>query len=355
MTHPLLQLTADLIDIPSVSSEEAAIADWFERELGAIGRLEVTRVGNNVVARTNLDRGHRIALAGHLDTIPAKDNAKARIGGQVVYGLGASDMKGGLAVMLELARTVADPAVDVNYVFYARELGALEDNGLRELFARTPELVHADAAILGKPTDAVVEAGCQGTMTARVTLRGARAHSARSWLGRNAIHRLASLLSALEALATRKPVIDGCEFRESTQAVFVEGGVAGNVVPDAATVTINHRFAPDRSPQEAEEFLRRVSKVHMEDGDSFEIIDYSPGAKPDLRHPMMATFLGRNDILVRAKFGWTDVALFAEEGIPAVNFGPGDPALAHTQSDSIHETPLTMAYQGLEDLLRNGV
>ena len=355
MTHPLLQLTADLIDMPSVSFEEAAIADWFEAELQSIEGLEVTRVGDNVVARTNLDRKFRVALGGHLDTVPVNDNAKARIEGQVLHGLGASDMKGGLAVMLELARTVTEPAVDVTYVFYAREEVALEHNGLRELFAEVPELLQADVAILGEPTDAVVEAGCQGTMRARVTLRGTRAHSARPWMGRNAIHRLASLLSALEALATRKPVIDGCEFREATQAVFVEGGVAGNVVPDEATVTINHRFAPDRNAQEAEDFLRRVCAPHMEENDSFEVTDMSPGAKPDLRHPLMAIFLGRNDVLVRAKLGWTDVAFFAEHGIPAVNFGPGDPTLAHTQGENLNEIPLVMAYQALEDLLKNGV
>lgn len=355
MVHPLLQLTADLIDMPSVSFQEASIANWFEQELRSIDGLEVTRVGDNIVARTNLGRTHRVALGGHLDTVPASNNETARIDGDVVYGLGAADMKGGLAVLLELARSIATPAVDVTYVFYAREEVALEHNGLRELFAEVPDLLQADIAILTEPTDAVVEAGCQGTMSARVTLRGARAHSARPWMGRNAIHRLASLLSALEALATRKPVIDGCEFREATQAVFVEGGVAGNVVPDEATVTINHRFAPDRSAEEAEAFLRRVCAPHMEDKDSFEMVDVSPGAKPDLRHPLMAIFLGRNDLLVRAKLGWTDVAFFAENGTPAVNFGPGKPTLAHTQNEHLNQTPLVMAYQALEDLLRNGI
>ena len=355
MAHPLLQLTADLIDIHSVSFEEAEIADWFEAELRNVEGLEVVRVGDNVVARTNLDREHRIALGGHLDTVPVNDNGTARIEGEVLHGLGASDMKGGLAIMLELARNVTEPAVDVTYVFYAREEVALEHNGLRELFAEVPELLQADVAILGEPTDAVVEAGCQGSMRARVTLKGARAHSARPWLGRNAIHRLASLLSAIESLATRKPVIDGCEFREAVQAVFVEGGVAGNVVPDEAVLTINHRFAPDRSPQEAEDFLRRVCAPHMEDDDEFEVIDMSPGAKPDLRHPLMAIFLGRNDLLVRAKLGWTDVAFFAEQGIPAVNFGPGNPLLAHTKEEHLNEVPLVMGYQALEDLLVNGV
>jgi succinyl-diaminopimelate desuccinylase len=194
MTHPLVQLTADLVDMPSVSFEEGPIANWFEAELRAIDGLEVTRVGDNVVARTNLGRRHRVALGGHLDTVPVNNNAQARIEGQVLHGLGSSDMKGGLAVMLELARTVREPAVDVTYVFYAREEVALEHNGLRELFEKSPELLTADVAILGEPTNAVLEAGCQGTMRARITFRGARAHTARPWMGRNAIHRLGALL-----------------------------------------------------------------------------------------------------------------------------------------------------------------
>ncbi len=355
MAHPLLQLTADLIDMPSVSFEEAAIADWFEAELGKIPGLEVTRVGDNVVARTNLGRKFRLALGGHLDTVPVNDNATARIEGQVLHGLGASDMKGGLAVMLELARTVTEPAVDVTYVFYAREEVAAEHNGLRELFAKVPDLLAADVAILGEPTDAVVEAGCQGTMRAKITLRGARAHTARPWMGRNAIHRLGALLATLDDLPFREPVIDGCTFREALQAVFVGGGVAGNVVPDEATVTVNHRFAPDRTPAEAEEYVRSVVAPFMEEGDTFELTDMSPPAKPDLRHPLMASFLGRNNVMVRAKLGWTDVAFFAEQGIPAVNFGPGDPTLAHTQQEHLNEVPLIVAYTALQDLLTTGV
>ncbi len=355
MAHPLLHLTADLIDMPSVSFEEAGIADWFEAELRKIPGLEVVRVGDNVVARTNLDRPFRLALGGHLDTVPVNNNGTARIEGQVLHGLGASDMKGGLAVMLELARSVTEPAIDVTYVFYAREEVAIEHNGLRELFAEVPELLAADVAILGEPTDAVIEAGCQGTMRAKVTMRGTRAHTARPWMGRNAIHRLGALLAALEDLPFRTPVIDGCEFREAVQAVFVDGGVAGNVVPDQASVTINHRFAPDRSAAEAEAYLRSIVEPFIDDGDSFEVTDMSPGAKPDLRHPVMASFIGRNDILVRAKLGWTDVAFFAEQGIPAVNFGPGDATLAHTQQEHLNEIPLVMAYRALEELLRTGV
>ena len=355
MAHPLLHLTADLIDMPSVSFEEAAIADWFEAELRAIDGLEVVRVGDNVVARTNLGRPYRVALGGHLDTVPVNDNGTARIEGNVLRGLGASDMKGGLAVMLELARNVREPAVDVTWVFYAREEVAIAHNGLRELFREVPDLLAADVAILGEPTDAVVEAGCQGTMRFKVTLAGERAHTARPWMGRNSIHRLGELLTHLESAEFRTPVIDGCEFREAMQAVHVEGGVAGNVVPDRAAVTINHRFAPDRTPEEAIAYARSVVEPFMEDGDTFEVTDMSPPARPDLRHPVMAAFIGRNDILVRAKLGWTDVAFFSEQGIPAVNFGPGDATLAHTQQEHLYEQPLVMAYMALEELLSTGV
>ena len=192
-------------------------------------------------------------------------------------------------------------------------------------------------------------------MRFRVTMGGARAHTARPWMGRNAIHRLGGLLDALDGYEHRTPVIDGCEFREAMQAVHVEGGVAGNVVPDAASVTINHRFAPDRTPDEAIAHAKAFVAPFLEEGDTFEVTDMSPPAKPDLRHPVMASFLGRNDILVRAKLGWTDVAFFAEQGIPAVNFGPGDATLAHTQQEHIHETPLRMAYAALEELLTTGV
>ena len=355
MAHPLLQLTADLVDMPSVSFEEGPIADWFEAELRAIPGLEVTRVGDNLVARTTLGRKFRVALGGHLDTVPVNDNDTARIEGEVLHGLGSADMKGGLAIMLALARAVPEPAVDVTYVFYAREEVALEHNGLRELFAEVPELVQADVAILGEPTDAVVEAGCQGTMRAKITLGGTRAHTARPWMGRNAIHRLGALLATLDDLPFREPVIDGCTYREALQAVYVDGGVAGNVVPDAASVTVNHRFAPDRSPEEAEAYVRSVVEPFMEDGDTFEITDMSPAAMPDLRHPLMASFIGRNNILVRAKLGWTDVAFFSEQGIPAVNFGPGDATLAHTQQEHLNEVPLVIAYNALEELLRTGV
>ena len=355
MTHPLMQLTADLIDVPSESFNEAGLAHWLHGELTGIPGLEVIRIGDNIVARTNLDRTYRVAFGGHLDTVPANGNATARFEGDTLYGLGASDMKGGLAIMIELARNITEPAVDVTYVFYAREEVALEHNGLRELFEEIPDYLGADVAILGEPTGAVVEAGCQGTMRAVVTLMGKRAHTARPWMGRNAIHRLGGLLNALEEYEHREPVIDGCTYREAMQAVFVDGGVAGNVVPDRATVTINHRFAPDHSSEEAEAHMRSVIEPFMDDEDTFEIVDLSPAALPDLRHPLMASLIGRNNLIVRAKLGWTDVAFFSEMGIPAVNFGPGEATLAHTKNEHIEATRLIGAYAALEDLLTTGV
>lgn len=351
----LLELTATMVDIASVSFEEQAFADWVEEELKKIPGLEVTRVGDNVVGRTLLDRPYRLALGGHLDTVPVNNNAEARIDGTVLHGLGSCDMKGGLAVMLDLARRVPDPAIDVTYVFYAREEVATIHNGLRELFDKTPELLQADMALLGEPTDAVVEAGCQGTMRVKVTMAGERAHTARPWMGRNAIHRLGSLLASLEGIEPRRPIIDGCEYREAIQAVFVDGGVAGNVVPDSASVTINHRFAPDRTPEQAEAYLRSVIEPFLDDGDTCERTDCSPAARSDLRHPLMAAFVGKNDLIVRAKLGWTDVAFFSEQGIPAANFGPGDATLAHTQQEHIDERPLLLTSMALENMLRSGV
>lgn len=355
MPGNLLQLTAELVNIPSVSFQEGPLAGWFEAELERIDGLEVTRIGDNVIGRTDLGRPYRLAIGGHLDTVPVNENAEARIVDGVLHGLGSADMKGGLAIMLELARTVTVPAIDVTYVFYAREEVSLEHNGLRELFREAPELLAADVAILGEPTDALVEAGCQGTMRFDVTFRGVRSHTARPWMGRNAIHRLGPLLSALDGFEHRTPVIDGCEFREAMQAVHVAGGVAGNVVPDMATVTINHRFAPDRTPAEAEAFARSVVEPFLDVGDTFEVTDMSPAARPDLNHPVMAAFIGRNDLEVRAKLGWTDVAFFAEQGIPAVNFGPGDSTLAHTRQERLDEAPLVRTYAALDELLRIGV
>ena len=268
----LMALAAALVDIPSVSHHEAAIVDWLEPQLRAVPWLETVRIGDNLVARTDLGRPLRVALGGHTDTVPpTPDNARARRDGDVLWGVGSADMKGGLALMLHLARTFSEPAVDVTYVFYAREEVAIQHNGLREIERERPDLLVADAALLGEPTSAVLEAGCQGTMRLRVHLAGVRAHAARGWLGRNAIHRLGRVLAVLESYEPRQPVIQGCQYHEGLQAVFVEGGSAGNVVPDRATVTVNHRFAPDRTAAEAEAHVRALLAPVLEAGDEVEL------------------------------------------------------------------------------------
>ncbi|MBT5205519.1 MAG: succinyl-diaminopimelate desuccinylase [Acidimicrobiaceae bacterium] len=354
-----MALTAELVDIPSVSFDEAAIVAHLEAELRAIPGLAVDRIGDNLVARTNLGRTHRVILAGHTDTVPG-DTSGSRLDGDVLWGLGTTDMKGGLAVMLELARVVSEPAVDVTWVFYAREEVAIAHNGLRELFAEASELLAGDVAILGEPTAGAIEAGCQGTMRFEVTLAGARAHTARPWMGRNAVHRLGGLLTALEAYAHREPVVDGCRYREALQAVHVEGGVAGNVVPDSAMVRINHRYAPDRSGGQAEAHVREFLAPFLDEGDGddggdrVELVDHSPAALPGLSHPLLRAVTDRHKLEVRAKLGWTDVAFFSEHGVPAVNLGPGEPTLAHTAGERLERAPLESCFMVLRDLLEHG-
>lgn len=351
----LLALTAELVDISSVSWEESAIADRIETELRAVSGLVVDRVGDNVVARTELGRSARVVLAGHTDTVPANGNQAARLEGDRLYGLGSADMKSGLAVMLDLARTMPEPAVDVTYIFYAREEIAFEHSGLRELAAARPELLDGDVALLGEPTGGAIEAGCQGTMRVRVRLRGERAHPARPWMGRNAIHRLAPVLDSLARYEARRPVLDGCEYREAMQALRVEGGVAGNVVPDEVEVIVNHRFAPDRSPAEAEQHVRDVLAPSLAAGDEIEVVDVAAGAAPGLTHPLLRSLIERDGLEVRAKLGWTDVSFFAALGIPAANFGPGDSELAHTAGECVDREQIEQVHRATVGLLTDGV
>lgn len=350
----LLALTAELVDIPSVSWEERAIADRLESELRAVDGLAVDRVGDNVVARTRLDRPMRLLLAGHTDTVPVNGNGTAVLDGDRLTGVGSADMKSGLAVMLELARRVAEPAVDVTYVFYAREEVAFEHSGLLELERARPDLLEGDAALLGEPTDGALEAGCQGTMRVRIVLRGERAHTARPWMGRNAIHRAGALLASLDAYDGRRPVLDGCQYREALQAVKVGGGVAGNVVPDEVELLVNHRFAPDRSAAEAEDHVRSVLAPHVEPDDTVEVVEVAPGAAPGLSHPLLRALVERHAVPVRAKLGWTDVAFFAARGVPAANFGPGDSEVAHTAGEWVSRGQIDRVHAALADLLSRG-
>jgi len=354
----LLAMTATLVDIPSVSFDEAALVAHLEAELRAVPGLTVDRIGDNLVARTNLGRPHRLILAGHTDTVPGAAGAGrplARLDGDTLWGLGSADMKGGLAVMLELARSVPEPAVDVTWVFYAREEVAREHSGLSELFAEAPDLLAGDVAILGEPTAGAIEAGCQGTMRFEVRLRGVRSHTARPWMGRNAIHRAGGLLVALGAYEHREPEVDGCQYREALQAVHIEGGVSGNVVPDEVLLQVNHRYAPDRSGVEAEAHVRDVLAPFLDDGDTVEVVDHGPAAAPGLGHPLLSGLVEQSGLEVRAKLGWTDVAFFGEHGVPAVNFGPGDPTVAHMADEHLHRSTLEASYAALRKLLERGV
>lgn len=346
----LLAATADLVAVPSVSHEEKTLADQVEERLRSVAGLTVERVGDNVVARTDLGLGRRLVLAGHLDTVPPNGNERPRVDGDTLWGLGSADMKGGLAVMLEVAATVGEPAVDLTFVFYAGEEVALQFNGLRHLFDARPDLLEADAAILGEPTGCRVEAGCQGTLRVEAVQRGERAHTARPWMGRNAIHRLAPLLARVAAYEERRPVLDGCEYREALQAVRVEGGVAGNVVPDRAVVTLNHRFAPDRSADEAFAHVRAV----VGEVDELDVIDSARPAPPSLDHPVLADLVARTGAPPRAKLGWTDVSFFAEHGVPATNYGPGDPTLAHTAAERVERAELEEAYRVVRAVVTGG-
>lgn len=353
-TQALLQRTAELIAIRSESFDEADLVDHLESELRAAPHLEVTRVGDNLVARTDLGRPLRVILAGHSDTVPANGNEEPRFDGTRLYGLGAADMKGGLAVMLDAVLGIEQPAVDVTFVVYAREEVAAAHSGLIELFSLRPDLLEGDVAILGEPTDGQIEAGCQGALRFRIELRGERAHIARAWKGSNAIHRLGPLLAHIGGTEVRRPVINGCQFHESLQVVRVEGGVSGNVVPDRVEFDLGHRFAPDRTAQEATAWVRSIIDPFLRGGDVVELIDESPAAAPAVDHPCIAALIERHGLGVDAKLGWTDVARFTQHGVPAVNLGPGDASLAHTAGEFVEGASLLRASTALEDLVRNG-
>jgi succinyl-diaminopimelate desuccinylase len=347
----LLAATAELVAIPSLSLQEKALADHVEATLRRLAGLEVARVGDNVVARTHLGRRSRVVLAGHLDTVPPKGNERPRVEGGTLWGLGSTDMKGGLAVMLDLAATPPGPAYDVTYVFYVAEEVARAHSGLLQLARQAPELLEGDAAVVCEPTNSAVEAGCQGVIKAELVLAGQRAHVARPWMGRNAVHRLAPVLSLLDRWVPRRAVIDGCEYREALQAVRVSGGVASNVVPDRAALELNYRFAPDRGLDAAARELEEMLAPCLEDGDSFAVTDSAPAAPPSLGHPFLAALVGTSGAAVTGKLGWTDVAFFAERGTPAANFGPGDPEVAHTAGEMVTRSSLERARDVLGRLL----
>jgi succinyl-diaminopimelate desuccinylase len=323
-----------IVRVDSVSRNEAALATIIEQRLRENPTLSVERIGDNVVARTTGLHRSRLLVAGHIDTVPG-DASAAEIVDDELRGVGAADMKGSLSVMLELASEPRQRSVELTWVFYAREEISRKESGLMEIAELRPDLLEGDAAILAEPTGGVVEAGCQGTMRIGIEMRGARAHTARPFTGVNAIHRLAALVGYVAHFSPRTVEIDNVNFVEQLQTVSIEGGVAANVVPDVARCVLNHRVAPDRSEGDAFEWLKKYLGDFIEPGDTMEVLDWAPPAKPELSNPRLAQLVSLTNAAPRGKVGWTDVATFAQLGIPAANFGAGDPLLAHRSDEFV--------------------
>jgi succinyl-diaminopimelate desuccinylase len=342
LTASSVELTRQLCDIESVSGDEGRLADAIETALAACGHLELTRDGDAIVARTTLGRARRVVIAGHIDTVPVNANLPVRVEGDLLIGRGTVDMKAGVAVALVLAAELAEPAVDVTWIFYDHEEVSSDLNGLGRLARNHPELLSGDFAILGEPTSATVEGGCNGTARVDIRLHGVRAHSARSWVGVNAIHAAAPVLAILSEYRPAEIEVDGLVYREGLNAVGISGGVAGNVIPDEAVISVNYRFAPSRTADEAIAHVREVFA-----GFDIEVTDLAGGARPGLDDPLAQEFLAAVGGEARPKYGWTDVARFAELGIPAVNYGPGDPLRAHADDERVDIAEIVACERGL--------
>ncbi len=342
LSQSAVDLTVDLCNIESVSGNERTLADAIEASLRVYPHLEVTRDGDAVVARTLLLRDRRVVIAGHIDTVPVNNNLPVRRDGNELVGRGTVDMKAGVAVALVLAAALERPSVDITWIFYDHEEVASELNGLGRLARTRPDLLAGDFAILGEPTSATVEGGCNGTARIDVRLRGVRAHSARSWVGHNAIHDAADVLAILKNYVPAEIEVDGLVYREGLNAVGISGGVAGNVIPDEAVVTINYRFAPSRSGEQAIAHLREVFADF-----EVEVTDLAEGARPGLDAALAQEFLAAVGGVAHPKYGWTDVARFSALGIPAVNYGPGDPLRAHADDERVVVDEIIACERGL--------
>jgi len=341
-----IDITRQLCNIESVSGNELAIADAIEAALAGVGHLTVERHGDLIVARTNLGRDKRVVIAGHIDTVPLNDNLPTRFetedGIDYLWGRGTVDMKAGVAVQLKLAVELAAPAVDVTWIWYDHEEVSEHLNGLNRLSRSHPELLAGDFAILGEPTNSEIEGGCNGNARIEVRTFGLRAHSARAWVGHNAIHDAAGILNRLVDYVPREVEVDGLVYREGLNAVGISGGIAGNVIPDEAMVHINYRFAPSRSGEEAIAHLRELFE-----GFDVTVVDLAPGARPGLDAPLAQEFVAAVGGVPKPKYGWTDVARFSALGVPAVNYGPGDPMKAHADDERVPLEQIESCERGL--------
>jgi succinyl-diaminopimelate desuccinylase len=330
----VVELTRALCDIESVSGNEKEIADSIESALKAYDHLEVIRDGDAIIARTNLGRQKRVVIAGHIDTVPVADNLPTKLvsleRSHVLFGRGTVDMKAGVAVQLKLAAELTDSNVDITWVFYDHEEVDSSLNGLGRISRNSPQLLEGSFAVLCEPSNARVEGGCNGTMRVELKLSGVKAHSARAWMGENALHKAAGPLSILAGYIPLEVEVDGLLYRESLNAVVMSSGIAANVIPDLAVITVNYRYAPSKSHSEAERYLREVF-----DGYELTVTDYADGASPGLDLPEAAAFVEATGTEPFPKYGWTDVARFSALGIPAVNFGPGDPNKAHADDEAV--------------------
>ncbi|MHC5797203.1 succinyl-diaminopimelate desuccinylase [Lacisediminihabitans sp. FW035] len=346
LTASSIEITRQLCDIESVSGDEGTITDAIAAALAPYGHLEVTRDADAIVARTTHGRGRRVVIAGHTDTVPLNHNLPTRFetedGVDYLWGRGTVDMKAGVAVQLKLAAELTESAVDLTWIWYDNEEVASDLNGLGRLAAHRPELLAGDFAILGEPTNSLIEGGCNGTMRVELRTAGKRAHSARAWVGVNAIHAAAPILEILSEYEPRSIEVDGLVYREGLNAVAIGGGVAGNVIPDECVVTVNYRFAPDKTGAEAEAYLREVFS-----GIDLTVTDSADGARPGLDAPLAQQFLAAVGGEAKPKYGWTDVARFSALGIPAVNYGPGDPLLAHADDERVAVDQITECERGL--------
>jgi succinyl-diaminopimelate desuccinylase len=343
---PVGDLARALVDASSPSGQESNLADALEELFRQAPHLEVLRHGNTVAARTTQGTASRVVWAGHIDTVPSNGNESATVADGVLSGRGSVDMKSGVAIGLKLALELENPGVDVTWIFYDNEEVESSKNGLGLLGAAHPEWVVGDFAIVGEPSNGIIEGGCNGTVRVEVSTRGKRAHSARSWMGDNAIHRAQEILDRLVSYKPATIEVDGLAYREGMNAVGITGGVAGNVIPDLCTVTVNYRFAPNKSVDEA---IAHVEKLFA--GFDLTVVDCAPGARPGLNHPLVHEFVTSLGVEVAPKYGWTDVSRFGEWGIPALNYGPGDPSLAHADDERVEIAQIEACYQGLKDWL----
>ncbi|MBW9093216.1 succinyl-diaminopimelate desuccinylase [Microbacterium jejuense] len=346
LTVSSVDLTRNICDIPSVSGDERVLADAIHDAISALPHLEVYRDGDTIVARTDLGRPQRVVIAGHIDTVPINGNLPTRDlevdGVPVVWGRGTVDMKAGTAVQLKLAAELVAPRVDITWMWYDHEEVDADLNGLTRLARTRPDLFEGDFAILGEPSNGAVEGGCNGNLRAIVRTHGVRAHSARAWVGENAIHKAAPVLARLAEYRPREVPVEGLVYREGLNAVRIRGGVAGNVIPDLCEVEVNYRFAPSRTLDEAERHVRDVFA-----GFDVEVVDGAAGARPGLDAPLAQEFLAAVAAEPRPKYGWTDVARFSALGVPAVNYGPGDPSLAHHDEERVPIAQIEAVEQGL--------